>query len=68
MKVIKTVKVEMTEEEKKAIKTIYRMLYDLDCEEENAILDELNWDSLGPTRAVLFNLYRLGGGREEELE
>ncbi len=65
MKVFKTVKIEMTEEEKKALKTIYRMLYDLDYDDENAVLDELNWDSLGPTRAVLYNLYKLGGGNPD---
>jgi hypothetical protein len=68
MKVLKTIKIEMTEEEREAIKTIYRMLYVLEWDDERAVADELDCDDFGLTRAVLFNLYRLGGGREEDLE
>ena len=68
MKVYRTVKLEMTEEEKKAIKTVYRMLYALDCEDENAVAYELDYSDLEPTRTDLARLYELGGGDMEDLE
>ena len=64
MKVTKTVKLEMTEEEKKAVKTVYRMLYNLEREDEKAVAEELEYDDLAPMRADLVLLYELGGGRE----
>ena len=67
MKVFKTVKLEMTEEEKKAIKTVYHML-DLEWEDESALANELDYSDLDPIRTDLANLYILGGGREEDLE
>lgn len=67
MKVIKTVKIEMTEEEKKALKTVYRMLYNLEPEDENAVADEVGYDDLAPIRTDLVLLYELGGGHESDL-
>lgn len=67
MKVTKTVKLEMTEEEKKAIKTVYHML-DLEWKEERALANELDYSDLDLIRTDLANLYTLGGGREEDLE
>ena len=65
MKVIQTVKIEMTPEEKKALKTVYRMLYDLVLEDEQALANELNYNDLEPIRADLANLYELGGGNAD---
>ena len=65
MKVFKTVKIEMTPEEKKALKTVYRMLYDLVLEDEQALANELNYNDLEPIRADLANLYELGGGNAD---
>ena len=65
MKVYRTVKLEMTEEEKKAIKTVYRMLYDLVLEDEQALANELNYNDLEPIRTDLANLYELGGGNAD---
>lgn len=67
MKVNKTVKLEMTEEEMKAVKTVFRMLYDLEWEDEKAIADELEYEDLILTRNDIAKLYELGGGREEDL-
>lgn len=68
MKVLKTVRLLMTEEEKKAVKTVYRMLNDLEWDDEKAVADELDYSNLMPTRADLVRLYELGGGREEDLK
>ena len=65
MKVFKTVKIEMTPEERKAIKTVYRMLDDLLLEDEQALANELNYNDLEPIRADLANLYELGGGNAD---
>lgn len=67
MKVTKTVKLEMTEEEKKAIKTVYRMLYDLEKDDEKTVADELGYEDLAPIRTDIAYLYELGGGREVDL-
>jgi hypothetical protein len=67
MKVTKTVKLEMTEEEKKALKTVYRMLYDLEWDDEKAVADELDYSDLASIRADIANLYELGGGSEDDL-
>ena len=67
MKVHKTVKLEMTPEEKKAIKTVYRMLYDLEWEDERAVANELDYCDLEPIRSDLARLYELGGGNVEDL-
>lgn len=67
MKVNKTVKLEMTDKEKEAIKFVYGMLYDLEWEEEKAIADELDYSDLEPTRTDLAKLYELAGGCEEDL-
>ena len=68
MKVNKTVKLEMTDKEKEALRTVYGMLYDLEWEEEKAIADELGYSDLEPTRADLAKLYELGGGDTEDLK
>ena len=65
MKVFKTVELEMTPEEKQALKTVYRMLYDLVWEDEQALANELNYNDLEPIRADLANLYELGGGNAD---
>lgn len=67
MKITKTVKLEMTEKEREAVKTVFRMLYDLEWEDEKVVADELGYDDLMIPRADLTRLYELGGGREEEL-
>jgi hypothetical protein len=58
----------MTEEEKKAVKTVYRMLYDLEWDEEKDLAYELDYSDLMPIRQDLVRLYELGGGREEDLK
>ena len=68
MKVYRTVKLEMTEEEKKAIKTVYRMLYALDCEDENAVAYELDYSDLRPVRTALATMYELSGEYREDLK
>lgn len=68
MKVTKTVKIEMTEEEKKALKIVRRMLYDLEEGEEKVVADKLGYDDLMPLRHDLANLYVLGGGVRGDLE
>ena len=65
MKVIKTVKLEMTPEEKQALKTVFRMLYNLEWEDEKAVADELGYDDLEPIRTDLATLYELGGGNAD---
>lgn len=68
MKVTKTVKLEMTDKEKEAIRTVYGMLYDLEWEEERAVAEELEYEDLILTRQDLARLYELGGGDEEDLK
>jgi len=68
MKVTKTVKIEMTEEEKKALKTVYHMLYDLEREDERVVADELGYGDLAEIRVNLATLYILSGGCEEDLQ
>ena len=65
MKVNKTVKLDMSPEEKQALKTVFRMLYDLEWEDEKAVADELGYDDLEPIRTDLANLYELGGGNPD---
>lgn len=66
-KIIQTIKLEMTEKELDAIKTVYRMLYDLEWDDEEAIANQLDYYDLAPVRTDLINLYKLGGGREKDL-
>ena len=66
MKVFRTVKLEMTEEEKKAVKTVYHML-DIEWKDERDVANKLDYDDLGPIRTDLANLYELGGGNVEDL-
>jgi len=68
MEVIKTIKLEMTEEEKKAIKTVCGMLYDLTWDEEKVVADELGCDDLILLRTELTSLYELGGGDVRDLK
>ena len=68
MKIERTVKLIMTEEEKKAIKTVFKMLYDLEWDEEKDLAYELDYSDLMPIRADLVRLYELGGGCEEDLK
>ena len=68
MKVLKTVRLLMTDKEKEAIKTVYGMLNDLEWDDEKAVADELDYSDLMPTRADLVRLYELGGGQEEDLK
>lgn len=68
MKVTRTVKLEMTEEEKKAIETVYRMLYDLDWDDEKAVANELGYCDLRPFIIDLATMYELGGGYREALK
>ena len=65
MKVFKTVKIEMTPEERKAIKTVYRMLDDLLLEDERAVGGELGYGDLEPIKTDLANLYELDGGNAD---
>lgn len=67
MKVNKTVKLELTDKEREAIKTVYGMLCDLEWDEERAVADELGYCDLRPLRVDLATLYTLSGGREEDL-
>lgn len=67
MKVNKTVRIEMTDKEKEALRIVYRMLYDLEWEDEKAVADELDYDDLEPIRTDLAKLYDLGGGTIEAL-
>lgn len=67
MIVTKTVKLEMTEEEKKAIKTVFHMLYGLEYDEERSLAYELGYSDLTPIRADLVNLYELSGACEVDL-
>ena len=66
MKVHKTVKLDMSPEEKKAIKTVYHML-DLEWEDDRAVANELGYSDLEPIRTDLAQLYELGGGNVEDL-
>lgn len=68
MKVTKTVKLEMTEEEKKALITVYRMLLDLDREDERALADALDYSDLEPIRTDLANLYEFCDEDIEDLK
>lgn len=68
MRVNKTVKLEMTEVEKGAVKIVYRMLNDLEWDDERALADELDYSDLEPIRMDLAKIYELGGGREEDLK
>ena len=65
MKVFKTVKLEMTPEEMKAVKTVFKMLYDLGWDDERALANELDYADLEPIRTDLANLYELGGGNAD---
>ena len=65
MKVNKTVKLDMSPEEKQALKTVFRMLYDLEWEDEKAVAEDLGYDDLEPIRTDLANLYELGGGNPD---
>ena len=67
MKVKKEVKLEMTEEEKKAVKTVYRMLYDLDENDDRAVANELYYDDLESIMTDLSRLYELSGECEADL-
>lgn len=68
MKVFKTVKLEMTDKETKALKTVYGMLCDLEWGEQRAVAYELGYSDLSPLRTDLATLYALGGGQEEDLK
>ena len=68
MKVNKTVKLEMTDKEREAIRTVYGMLYDLEWDEERAVADELGYCDLRPLRVDLATMYTLGGGNDDDLE
>jgi hypothetical protein len=61
MEVYKTVKIKLTEEETKAIKTLYNALNELDYEEENALANELDYSDLTPIKTDLENLWVLCG-------
>lgn len=67
MRVAKTIKLEMTEVEKKGIQIVYHMLNDLEWDEEKVLADELGYDDLIATRNDLARLYELGGGDMEDL-
>lgn len=68
MRVNKTIKLEMTEVEKGAVKIVYRMLNDLEWDDERALADELDYSDLEPIRMDLAKIYELGGGCEEDLK
>ena len=61
MKVNKTVKLDMSPEEKQAIKTVFRMLYDLELDDEKAVANELGYSDLNTIREDLALLYDLSG-------
>lgn len=68
MKVTKTVKIEMTEKEKEALITVYRMLLDLEYEEETAVAEALCYRDLEPIRTDLAYLYEFCGENIEDLK
>lgn len=67
MQVIKTVKLQMTHEEKQALRTVYNMLYNLEWADEKAVAEELGYESLEPIRNDIVNLFELGGGDPDNL-
>ena len=67
MEVIKTVKLKMTVEEMKAIKTVFHMLYNLGEADERALANALDYSDLESVRIDLALLCELGGGDVEEL-
>ena len=67
MRVTKTVKLEMTEVEKGAVKIVYHMLNGLEWDEEKALANELDYCDLEPIRTDLSRLYELSGECEADL-
>lgn len=67
MRVTKTVKLTMTEVEKGAVKIVYRMLNDLERDEERTLANELDWEDLEPLKYDLCHLYELSGECEADL-
>ena len=65
MRVEKIVKLIMTEEEREALRTVFKMLYDLDYDNERAVANELGYSDLEPIRTDLAQLYELGGGNAD---
>lgn len=61
MEICKTVKLKLTEEEAKAIRTLYNMLNEVDREEECILADELDYCDLTPIKNDLERLWELGG-------
>lgn len=67
MKIVQTLKLEMTNEEKKAIETLYRMFHNLDWDEERIVADELGYCNLESIKTDLTTLYELSGEDESNL-
>ena len=67
MKITKTVKLEMSQVEKQALKTVYRMLNNLDWNEERIVANELDYSNLEQVKNDLACLYRLSGESEMDL-
>ena len=67
MKITKIVKLEMSREEKEALKTVYRMLDDLDLNEERIVADELDYSNLEQVKYDLACLYNLSGESVKDL-
>ena len=65
MKVTKTVTLDMSSNECIALKTVFKMLYDLEWEDERAVANELGYSDLEPIRTDLARLYELGGGNAD---
>lgn len=67
MEILNTIKLKMTQEEKDTLKSTYRMLANLDGEDEWAIAYELGYDDLSQIKEFLIGLYELSGERIDNL-
>ena len=61
MEIYKTIKLKLTEEEAKAIKTLYDMLNELEYEEEDILANELDYNNLTSIKGDLERLWELSG-------
>ena len=61
MEIYKTIKLKLTEEEAKAIQTLYDMLNELEHEEEGILADELDYSDLTSIKGDLERLWELSG-------
>ena len=61
MEIYKTIKLKLTEEEAKAIQTLYDMLNELEHEKEDILADELDYSDLTSIKGDLERLWELSG-------